>query len=125
MQPSTQVAHIPLKGLTLSGVRFFDNVAADLFNLVILILKRSSSVALFSARKCFQLQGIKTRIAQFTGLQEAPAGQLAYRAYVKAPAALAAELISGMEGHGHFAARATVEKSDSPGTHLLLAHAHT
>ena len=37
MQPSTQVAHMPLNGLTLSGVRFFDRVAADLFNLVMVI----------------------------------------------------------------------------------------
>jgi hypothetical protein len=42
MQPSTQVAHIPLNGLTLSGVRFFDRVAADLFNLVIAITIVSS-----------------------------------------------------------------------------------
>jgi len=42
MHPSTQVAHIPLNGLTLSGVRFFDMVAADLFNLVMAILDHSS-----------------------------------------------------------------------------------
>jgi hypothetical protein len=42
MHPSTHVAHMPLNGLTLSGVRFLVRVAADLFTLVIAICVYSS-----------------------------------------------------------------------------------
>src|SRR5659263_320974 len=120
-QPSTQVAHMPLNGLTLSGVRFFESVAADLFNLVIAIW--FSPPCLVPRRERIQLDSIEASVAQLARLHDAHAGKLAHGAHVEAGAALAARLGSLVEGHRDLSLDASAGKPDSAARHLLVAYA--
>src|SRR5450759_669327 len=122
MHPSTQVAHMPLNGLTLSGVRFFDSVAADLFTFVIDILV--SPPCLVPGRERVQAYRIETRVAQLARLQGPRAREFAYRAHVEACAALAARFRRLVEGHRDLALDAAADEPDRATRHLLVADAN-
>src|SRR3972149_2716934 len=152
MQPSMQVAHIPLNGLIESSVRFLVSVAADALRRVKLIgvlplarsWYRADSLARVGAERTRQLAGvarveeahrvvvalqahsreIDTAVAQRGIRRRALAAQLAHGTDVETRAALAAQLAGHVERPGDAPVEAPAGEADGSRHHLLGTHPH-
>src|SRR5690242_267637 len=146
-QPSTQVVHIPLNGLTESSVRFLVSVAAEAFRrvkvmtLLLVFFRRELDVNVATEGPCdfagvawfeethrvvvaleAHRREIQAPVAERRRGGRALASLLADGTNVETRAALAATLVRHMEGARDCAADAAAGEPDRPGHHLLLAH---
>src|SRR5512133_1113871 len=149
MQPSTQVVHIPLNGLTESSVRFLVSVAAEAFRrvkvmtLLLVFFRRELDVNVategprdFAGMAWFEethrvvvaleahRREIQASVAERGRGRGTLAPLLAHGTNVETGATLAAALVRHIERTRDFTADAAAGEPDRARPHLLLAHPH-